>query len=115
MQSEVQPTDSSESTDKLLKQYITKKYPTTVKPRNLQKKDLEQKDKYNYCKDWMAHEDGISSTNSDIPPSLYAPSLNFSDSLLDLTSISRNNINKGEDTKSRGIDRFDSYKNIKFM
>ena len=40
-----------------------------------------------YCTDWMSKQHGISMTNCDAPPSLYAPSVALSDSLSDVTSV----------------------------
>ena len=84
------------------------------------KPDEKNMEKLEYCKDWVENESGISSTNSDVPPSLYASTVNMSDSLLDITSVSRNvqypkSQTKGEETKNRANDRFDSYKNTVFM
>ena len=52
--------------------------------------DLHIDTKAAYCADWMDNQEGISTTNSDPPPSLYASSVSLNDSLLDETSISRN-------------------------
>ena len=57
---------------------------TTSKPT--ENKNMEPKLKY--CNEWMHNEKGVSSTNIDKPPSLYEPSVQLSDSLLDITSIS---------------------------
>ena len=47
-------------------------------------------EKQDYCTAWMSNENGVSTTNTDIPPSLYEPSILLSKSLLDVTSVSRN-------------------------
>ena len=73
------------------------------------------------CKDWMQKEEGVSTNNYDAPPSLYAPSVALSDSLLDMTSVSRNvspmtvdkDIKKSPD-KGRAIGGKD-YSNTFFM
>ena len=79
----------------------------------------EMSKKLTLCSAWMAKEDGVSTNNTDEPPSIYEPSLALSDSLLDVTSVSRNppqtkNILKKKDTVGRGIN-FESYKNTSFM
>ena len=58
------------------------------KPADKGMKNEESKDKY--CKDWIYKSDGVSTNNSDAPPSLYAQSVAMSDSLMDITSVSRN-------------------------
>ena len=76
-----------------------------------------------YCKDWMQKEEGVSTTNSDDPPSLYAPSVALSDSLLNETSVSCNHalvtvsvpkITKMSQ-KGRGIQITKDYSNTVFM
>ena len=72
----------------------------------------------NYCTDWIVKSDGVSTNNSDAPPSLYAPSVALSDSLLNTTSISRtpcqSSQNKGKEM-SKATTNFDRYKNTVFM
>ena len=77
--------------------------------------------KDNYCKDWMEKHDGINTNNVEAPPSLYAPSLDMSMSLMDITSVSRNlQPETGYDTKinnktGRGITNSKDYNNTQFM
>ena len=91
------------------------------KRKNYKKRDPDTanvQQKNNYCKTWMQKQDGISTNNWDAPPSLYASSVALSDSLLNITSVSRNvspNITPGKDTKQgRGITGKD-YSNTVFM
>ena len=68
----------------------------------------------------MMEHKGVSTNNTDKPPSLYEPSVNFSNSLLEVTSISRNipalkTQNPIQKDKGRGITTFLDYKNTKFM
>ena len=74
--------------------------------------------KSTYCNEWMKREEGVSTENSDPPPSLYNSTISFSDSLLDVTSVSRN-MNAQKNAQSvpksgRGID-VEKYKNTVFM
>ena len=48
------------------------------------------KNKNTLCTEWIKNESGVCTNNGDEPPSLYAPSAALSDSLLDITSVSRN-------------------------
>ena len=70
--------------------------------------------KNNYCEDWMKKEQGVSTTNSNAPPSLYNASIALSDSLLDITSVSRNDPNLAT-TKGRGFKTSKDYSNVNFM
>ena len=82
--------------------------------------DKTQSKSNGYCQDWMQKEQGVSTTNSDAPPSIYEPSLILSKSLLDVTSISRNeptNTAKSDPSKNTGrpVNNYDSYSNTVFM
>ena len=74
-----------------------------IKPSKRERKDIPEQQrsstqedneevsrKHSYCSEWMQQEHGVSTTNSDVPPSLYGSSIHLSESLLDVTSISRN-------------------------
>ena len=90
----------------------------TKKDRPIEK-EIQNKDKY--CKEWMDKQEGVSTKNYDAPPSLYAQSVALSDSLLDITSVSRNvspvNVNdtKTIPKKGMGIKTVTDYSNTQFM
>ena len=83
---EAEDTDDDDSDD-FLQQYMTKKKPSPSPVTCLQKKDPHIAASNTYCKDWMDKQQGVSSTNSDVPPSLYAPSVAISETLMDVTSV----------------------------
>ena len=74
--------------------------------------------KKKYCSEWMKKEEGISHTNSDMPPSLYEPSVDLSQSLLDVTSMSRNEACKNNQNfpqQGRGTQTKSGLDNVMFV
>ena len=78
--------------------------------------------KENYCSDWITKNSGVSTTNNHSPPSLYEPSVALSNSLLNVTSVSRNaspenvqNRTKNSTPTGRGIIDSKKYENTVFM
>ena len=77
--------------------------------------------KNTYCSNWMKTQDGVSTENTDIPPSIYDSSVDFSNSLLDITSISHNLPQQAPKKSSsekicRGINKICmKHENTKFM
>ena len=78
--------------------------------------------KENYCSDWITKNSGVSTNNTDAPPLLYEPSVVLSDSLLNVTSVSRNaspeKVQKGTKNSTptgRGIIDSKKYENTVFM
>ena len=68
----------------------------------------------------MEKESGVSSNNDDVAPSLYDTTVNMSESLLDITSVSHNVPQTKQKPKSpsntgMAINNFDIYKDTKFM
>ena len=110
------------SDDEMLNKYIN-----TFTSRPAVKVDMaahklpENKEKY--CTDWMKKCDGVSTTNSDVAPSLYAPSVAMSDSLMNVTSVSRNvspvavslNTKPNLFEKGRGINNLNTFKGMVFQ
>ena len=70
--------------------------PKDMKSKYLDKvEEARQKKKRNitpeeHCIEWMGENSGICTNNGEEAPSLYAPSVKLSDSILDVTSVSRN-------------------------
>ena len=54
------------------------------------KSQENRQDKTDYCTEWMATQSGVCTNNSDVAPSLYEPTVELSESLLNVTSVSRN-------------------------
>ena len=112
-----EPTDKQEDHDKdeILQSYIdaaNKK----VRSTPVMKQASQESD--NYIKDWMKKEDGVCEDNTDVAPSLYALSVTLSDSLLDVTSVSRNipkPIPKTYQKQGRALNTSRDYSNTKFM
>ena len=68
----------------------------------------------------MAKEYGVPTDNCDVPPSLYAPSVALSDSLLDVTSVSHNvspfpHTQTKRESLGRGISTYNKYQNTAFV
>ena len=74
--------------------------------------------KNNYCSDWIEKNEGVCTNNLDAPPSLYEPSVALSDSLLNVTSVSRN-VTPQAETKGKTLPKattsLEKYKNTVFM
>ena len=90
------------------------------KEENMVENDLEPQSKIMYCNDWVQNESGVSTNNTDIAPSIYAPSISLSDSLLDVTSISRSVPSPVENVQKKakhGLSstKVDAYANTVFM
>ena len=114
---EVTKTDSNSSeTEAYLNSYLPRnKKHDAYEAQCDDKKQIVKK--ISYCQEWMCKEEGISTENEDAPPSLYDSTVCMTDSLLDVTSISRNVPPKDlklQPKTGRGI-KFDQYHNTKFM
>ena len=91
-----------------------------TKPKETPAETNSNGPKGSYCSEWMAKENGVSLENADIPPSIFDNTVSMSDSLLDITSVSRNNVqNKPVAQKHNGsgisLQRVEAYKNVTFM
>ena len=78
--------------DDIFTPYISaiKRKSSTTKPVPKLSEVETSSDKNTYCSDWIVKNDGVSTNNADAPPSLYDPSVALSDSLMNITSVSRN-------------------------
>ena len=78
------------------------------------KEDLSKTN--SYCNEWVKKERGVSTTNTDVAPSIYDTTVALSDSLLDLTSISRNvPPPKNEIGRANAKEQIKGYNNTVFM
>ena len=74
-----------------------------------------------YCKDWMQKCEGVCTNNYEPPPSLYAPSVALSTSLMDITSVQfppivpRIETNQKKHEHVGGIANIKDFRNTKFM
>ena len=120
---EQEEVSSQSNSDEFLKSFINvktvPKQKKTVAEVAQVTEDTEEKSiSKNYCQKWVQNETGVSTKNEDAPPSLYEPSIALGDSLLDITSVSRNiptpepkkpKYMNNVSEKGRGIINFDVY------
>ena len=84
------PISDELDSDESLKKYITVHKTKPKTPASASGQFESNASKEEYCKGWVQQQQGVSTNNGDAPPSLYASSINLADSLMDITSVSRN-------------------------
>ena len=118
--------DNTDSDDEMFQQYLQRPRQRSAhsnKQQTPEKKNPETQISTNdkYRNDWIKKEEGVSTNNCDAPPSLYVPSVALSDSLMDITSVSRNvtpvinKDHKHNPQPGRSIITGHDYNNTKFM